>query len=218
MGKCLKLFMVALFATLTCALTSCSDDKDEPSNNNVGKQYSFNINDTPYYYGVDFGSEYMTGRFFLSEYWLSNKESQKTVVLITYGQPTPINFDDTDDPFTESSDELTAYLQLALDYFDPNTTKKGVELSINNSISNYLDLYTVKYNEKYSIIASLSKSEGKISFVSYEPKNGDYEITVKLENLTFYERVDGSDQVDMSKKYVINGEVTYPLSSNPYLP
>ena len=35
MAKYLKLFMVALFATLTFTLTSCGDDDDEPSVGNI---------------------------------------------------------------------------------------------------------------------------------------------------------------------------------------
>ena len=40
MKKCLYLFFVALFATMSFALTSCGDDDDEPS---AGGEYSCNL-------------------------------------------------------------------------------------------------------------------------------------------------------------------------------
>lgn len=44
MAKYLKLFMVALFATLTLTLTSCSNDDDKPSAGNIEGTWKENSN------------------------------------------------------------------------------------------------------------------------------------------------------------------------------
>lgn len=85
MAKYIKLLMVALFATMTFALTSCGDDDDEPS---VGSNGTISINGTKY--NVD---KYMA---FVGE-WDSDSEEGKFSVVIDYKEgkdiiPWPYDF------------------------------------------------------------------------------------------------------------------------------
>ena len=54
MTKYLKLLTVALFATMSFALTSCGgDEPDDPNGGEKDVQYTFKFNNKTYYYGYD---------------------------------------------------------------------------------------------------------------------------------------------------------------------
>ena len=67
MTKSLKLFMVALIATMTFTLYSCGGDEPD-GGDKTGKivNYSFKFNDTPFYYGISYPASGWDEKTFLT--------------------------------------------------------------------------------------------------------------------------------------------------------
>lgn len=230
MAKYLKLFMVALFATMTFTLTSCGDDEPDNPNGN-GKDYSFEFNNTPYYYGCDYlwaGIDGMDMTELLSHF---SQDDDKEYTLITFtAQNTPFRmFDDKGEIITEQDATTLLKGTIFFEYFNPKSMNKGDKLRIHYTLRpdtewdvySYLDFETVKTSdtERYGLN---KETGGSVKFVSYEENiddmGTDY-LTLEFDNLTYYLHGDGTltdgsmyYPLDKSQKGVINGKIVFSSS------
>ncbi len=231
MAKYLKLFMVALFATLTVSLTSCGDD--EPSQGKEDKDYTLKINDVTYYYGCDYLWAGMSGME-MTELWshfsTGTVNSQKVISLTLSAQNIPIKmFDEDGEAVVNQGASKMVRLFLDLSYFDPQTTKKGTELSIycfspntdrwEYSQNNELWIENPQTDSREFNGGINSTTEGTVKFVSFQKDANegmsDY-LTLEFNNLTFYKKGavqnNGFTPLDKSVKYVISGTVIFDSS------
>lgn len=136
MAKYLKLFMVALFATLTLSLTACGgDDDDEPdfpdNGGNSSSEVAFNLNGKDYYWQGDlfdlgelYDPSYDWGR--LSVGTNANNEQYVLTMATAYSRK-PKDRDD----LHYSDDINSALIAFEFKNFNWQTAKKGQVLEFN---------------------------------------------------------------------------------------
>lgn len=227
MARYLKLLMVALFATMTFTFTSCGDDEPDNPNGN-GKDYSFEFNNTPYYYGCDYlwaGIDGMDMTELLSHF--SQDDDKEYTFLAIKAYDTPLRmFDENGEMVMEQDATMQLEGSFFVDYINPKSLKKGDILHIQTNLrpDTEWDVYTTLKleNIKTSTSESFGRNEdvpGCIKFISFEEDvddmGTDY-LTLEFENMTFYRFTVSSDDgyypLDKSKKGVINGKVVFSSS------
>ena len=218
MAKYLKLFMVALFATMSFALTSCGDDDDEPDGpdkiESTNSQYTFKFNNKTYYYGykLNFANLfdlYQVGGYSLDDY---------SCFLSFGGQDTPLKYDKETGLLLSGQDASSDLdITINLDPFNPRTAKNGDVLSFKQAISSTGDrLNYIWYDEAANntsiqkLFTLRSEDHGTVKFISYDK---DEEIlTLEFVNVKFDLYVGGydySDFADQSTQAVISGKVLF---------
>ena len=211
--------MVALFATMSFALTSCGDDDDEPDGpdkiESTNGQYTFKFNNKTYYYGYKFNVAnlfdlYQVGGYSLDDY---------SCFLSFGGQDTPIKYDkETGVPMIPQNASSDLDITINLEPFNPRTAKKGDILSFKQRISstgdtlNYIWYDEAANNTSTQKLFSLrSEDHGTVKFISYDK---DEEIlTLEFVNVKFdllyVGGYDYSNFADQSTQAVISGIVLF---------
>lgn len=215
MAKYLKLFMVALFATLTLSLTACGgDDDDEPQigGGNGGGNYTFNANGKTYYYGIPFGfwDQYSIGYFSIEDnyYTLSVRGYDRQ---LTMDESLDLRNAYESNPFTNID------LFITVNPFDLNKAKSGDPISIHRT----------QTSQGYDVVSPLEfwkdptdnymfywgqTPQGQISFVSFK----DEVLTVNFKNCIFVPVLSSNDlddlrEANVPEKFTINGNVSFDL-------
>ena len=218
MKKYLKLLFVAIFATMTFALTACGDDDEPdgaPSKGNLDK-YFFTVNGEKFYYAYDFYSLESDLNSGIVQFDETSFYKKKVIKCKVKGFNKVISFEDftanASRPFKEGSGITSwAGLFIYLDYFDFETTKEGEELSVNDFTTYYetpseILLGDVNENGSYNNTnqyewTSRGNIQGKIKFVSFK----DNLLTLKFENLTMPQK-DGKSSATLSGTIVFDTE------------
>lgn len=214
MAKYLKLLFVAIFASMSFALTSCGDDDDDAPNNpdngggSTKGQYSFTFNGTTFYYGCDFvypGMEFLGTQSYIENSFDLNKSLDYCLLLIN-AQDTPVVYIDENGDFVSSYDRnYTANIEgtFNLKYFNPKTAKKGDVLTFSQAVrsdisgsnnpiylldaSNHLYYRSSQDNFRSDIIYTWRSTTAQtVKFVSYkeDPDTDNSWITLEFNNLT----------------------------------
>lgn len=219
---------VALFATMSFAFTSCSDDDDEPdvSNADVKGNYTFQFNGKTYYYGYDYGFAGLK----MSKLAFFNMEDDYCLLLIN-AQDIPIKHDEVGMEDREQGESSSLECQFVLEPFNPKTAKKGDVLSFKQVIASHrkdsddpkylfdFNNYTyyreaaLGYNET-KIYTWQSDAQGVVKFVSYTYDDDTEEACLTLEFINveknlFIGDYDYSEFADKSKKGVFNGTISF---------
>lgn len=233
MKKYLKLLYVALFATLSLALYSCGDDKDEPSDpgndghGTAAAQYSFTINGTRFYYGCSYtieGMEDFGPMYKILATYSQDRNNDNTLLLID-AQNTPLTVNEIGLP-TEQDCTAEVEGQFELNYFDPKKARKGDILQFKQTVashrkdsnddkylfdfSNFSYYYdhAADYNDR-KLYTWRGEAKGTVRFVSYDEEN-DF-ITLEFDNVTLdvYQGYDYSDYPYKRNQLVYNGKIIF---------
>ena len=213
MAKYLKLFMVALFATMSFALTSCGDDDDGPNSggnggNSTKGQYTFTFNGTTFYYGCDYvypGMEFLGTQSYIENNFDLN-EKQGYCLLLINAQDTPVVYIDENGDYVFYNDrDCTARIEglFNLEYFNPKTAKKGDVIAFRQAVRsqisgssnpiylldafNYVNYTSSSDNFHDEIVYTWRETTGQtVKFVSYkeDPDMDQSWITLEFNNLT----------------------------------
>ena len=188
MKKYFYLFFVALFATMSFALTSCSDDDDEPNDpNNDTATFTYNGEKL---YVRDSGT-------------LDNIKIDNMMQM-------GFSLYKTSDPY--SGEDLDIYpkasVTLEIKPFDVNTTPKGTKLNIVTSrytwIEDYSNGFQIGSQNTSGVEYYFKPTSGEVSFGGYDSKNNT--VTIKV-NLTM---------TNQSKSTTLNGTVVCEYEADSY--
>ena len=228
MTKYLKLLTVALFATMSFALTSCGgDEPDDPNGGEKDVQYTFKFNNKTYYYGydVDYG--------IITLHQMGGFSLEKDYCFLAFeAQDVPIKTDENGLTSGVDQDENSSLdCEFTLEYFNPRTAKKGDVLKFKQIIQSHRkDTDDPKYmfdfnNYTYyreadgdfnnpKIFTWQSNAQGVVKFVSYtdDDDNGRERLTLEFVNVSmdlFIGDYDYSEYKDRSNKGVFNGSISF---------
>lgn len=188
MTKYFKLLMVAIFATMSFALTGCGDDDDdEPDAPNSSASFNYNGEKL---YVRDSGT-------------LDNVQvdGQMQCAFALYQTANPY-----------SGEELDIYpkvsVTLELKPFDVETASKGTKLDVVTSRYTWIEDYTKGFSIGTSSVEGVEyyfkPTAGEVTFVGYDSKNET--VTLKV-NLTMS---------NPSKSVSLNGTVNCKYEENSY--
>lgn len=154
MKKHLYLFFVAVFATMSFTLTSCSDDYDEPNGNNDSKS-SFTIN------GTAFGTNDNWA-------WVQNIEAQDVATFQAQ--------------LSTSKGEYP-WIEMTIDTKAVSGSSKGQSLTITNAKVKYFTAQTSAtiYDEEEGgsiLVQDINSSVATLKFNNYKLSDGSNTLTL----------------------------------------
>lgn len=225
MKRYLKFMAFAMSAVFSLAFVSCSSDDDNDGegkgNSSSKKDYSYTINDIPFYYGKDYfwGASTVCS----SELHLGTSDADYDwAMLFIHGYDTPLqDFDqqvDEDGNWVEHEYEYSIEGVLNLKKFNPKTKKKGDTLEVLQNVKSYrTDTDDPKYLmdfENYVYVHSgnlkkrytwRGKYQGSIKFVSYT----DNILTLEFDHVKMevYQGSDYSSHPYKAATITINGQI-----------
>ena len=146
-------FFVALFATMSFTLTSCSDDDDEPNGNN-GSKSSFTINGTAF--GTNDGA------------WVQNIEAQDVATFQAQ--------------LSTSKGEYP-WIEMTIDTKAVSESSKGQSLTITNAKVKYFTAQSSAtiYDEEEGgsiLVQDINSSDATLKFNNYKLSEGSNTLTL----------------------------------------
>lgn len=154
MKKYLYFFFMALFATMSLTLTSCSDDDDEPNGDN-GSKSSFTINGTAFGTNDDWA-------------WVQNIEAQDVATFQAQ--------------LSTSKGEYP-WIEMTIDTKAVSESSKGQSLTITNAKVKYFTTQTSAtiYDEEEGgsiLVQDINSSVVTLKFNNYKLSNGSNTLTL----------------------------------------
>lgn len=226
MERYFKLFIVALFATMSFALTGCGDDDDEPNDpndpndpnngDNTSSEIAFNLNGKDYYWVGDLWD--MGSYYNPSSSWgsLSVTNEQYVIAIATaYSR----KLKDSDD-FYNSNDFNQASIVFQFKDFNWQTAKKGQELEFDIVHRNSDDMWwgcEIGLMTPYSNIEQSyawygsNGVKGSAKFVSYKDNTVWIEFSNVIMTNDDFHKYEEVDDNNIPTTLTLNGTVPFVI-------